>query len=75
MVFDFLHPQGPEMMVMQSHEDADAIIALFCSAKAQGYEDPQAIAEEIFYQAGVDPADLLDNDRMKINEVVNNLWS
>lgn len=73
-MFDFLHPEGPEFMVMQSSESADTLIALFASARIQGYKDPYEIADEVFRQAGVDPEDLLENDRLKVNEAVNNLW-
>ena len=73
-MIDFIHPRGIENMVMQSSESADTIIALFASARVQGYEDPYEIANEVFRQAGVDPKDLLENDRLKVNEAVNNLW-
>lgn len=73
-MLNFASPKGIEYMIMQSSESADTLIALFASARIQGYEDPYEIADEVFRQAGVNPEDLLENDRLKVNEAVSNLW-
>ena len=73
-MIDFMNSSGIECMIMQTDEDADRVISLFASAAAQGYDDPVAIENEIYRQAGVDPSDFNYLDRQKIQNVVNELW-
>lgn len=72
-MFDFMHPQGIECMIMQTDEDADRVIALFESAAAQGY-DPVEVETEVYRQAGVNPYNFNSVDKNKIREAVNRIW-
>ena len=62
---------GPvmDMMVMQSSADADRVIELFESAIMQGYH-PNDIEQEVYRQAGVNPADFMQYDKEKIQRKV-----
>lgn len=66
---------GPaaDFYMMNSSQDADKVIALFESAIAQGYH-PEAVEQEVYDQAGVDPADLTDFDKRRILLKVNEAY-
>ena len=64
---------GMDAYIMNSDEAADMVISLFESAAAQGYA-PHEVEDEVFYQAGIDPADLTSAAKIKIQRAVNNLY-
>ena len=64
---------GMDYYIMNSDYSADRVIALFESAAAQGYP-PNAVEDEVFEQAGVNPADLTSFDRQRIQIKVNEIW-
>lgn len=59
--------------IMNSDAAVDTVIALFESAAEQGYA-PDEVEDEVFNQAGVDPADLTSADKNRIQVTVNELW-
>lgn len=72
-MLDFSNPKGLECMIMQSDSDADRVIALFASAIAQGF-NPTVVENEVYRQAGIDPADFNYLDREKIQNAVYKMW-
>ena len=64
---------GIDCMVMQSDVDADKVISMFKSAILQGY-NPVTVEPEVWRQSGVDPADLTEFDKQRIQTKVSEIW-
>lgn len=77
--FDILHPfstfnsdpayngkfNGATGMIMQSQQDTDMLIKDFKQVILQGF-DPNDVADIIFEQRNIDPADLLPHDKKRL---------
>jgi len=59
--------------IMNSDAAVDTVIALFESAAKQGYT-PGEVEDEVYRQAGVDPADFTSYDRSRIQASVNDIF-
>ena len=64
---------GMDAMIMQSSENADKIIAMFDSAIQQGCH-PEVVEQDIYEQLNINPDNLTDFDKVRINHAVNKLW-
>ena len=65
---------GFDCYIMNSDQMADIVISLFESAAEQGYA-PADVEDDVFYQAGVDPADLTTTDKIRIQKAINQIYN
>ena len=70
---DFGHPNGFNMMIMQSQEDTDKLIKAFENAINAGY-NPNVVQDEIYRKVGVSPSDLTPEDRYRLTRKVESIY-
>lgn len=64
---------GMEVMIMQSSENADKVIADFEEAIAKGY-DPNKVIDQILTNRGLKESDFTDSDIKRINRRVEAIY-
>lgn len=71
---DFRSVYGTQAHIMQSSSDVDKVIPMFEAAVAAGLH-PEDVEQDIYRQAGVNPADFTEFDKERILKRVNEIYS